>query len=117
MTKVLDLPEEYFWSDVAEAYEHLAQGGMLGSGCINGPLELYTAYEFDMRDVVTLLMAGESIEEPIVMGTVRAWAQRFAVAHPNRRRRSMWRWLATLPGDELLRILEQAAYVEHDGAP
>jgi hypothetical protein len=112
MSEPLDLSEEYFLSAAAEAYERLSEGGMLATGRISSPLELYAAYEFDMRDVVTLLIGGEDIEAPIIRGIVLGWARRFGKAHPNPRRREMWQWLAQLPRKELRRVLEQAAFVE-----
>lgn len=98
------------WPEAADAYERLTEGGMLRLKRFNGPFELYAAYEFDCRDVVTLLLAGEDAEAPIILEIVLGWARQFGRAHPNPKRRELWRWLATAPEGTRRRILEAAAY-------
>ena len=85
------------WAEVDNAQARLTEGGMLLVTRGAGWFETYAAYEFDMRDVVTLLIAGEDVEAPIILKIVVGWARRFGREHPNRQRQEFWRWLATAP--------------------
>jgi len=107
---------EAITQNALDTYQHLRRGGWLRRvQHSSSPLELWTAFEFDMRDCVTLFQIGIDAPSPVIEATVRAWARKWATSHPNRARRPLWRQIASLDRASLWRIIEVAAYADVPG--
>lgn len=101
--------------EAADAYESLCRGGWLTKFFHSSPIELYGAYELDMRDCVCLMQIGIDAGSPIIMGTIRGWARKWSVSHPVRAQRKYWKRIANLDEESLRRIMEAAAYADEPG--
>lgn len=114
-TDFLTSDYETIMDEVADAYEHLCCGGWLMGFYHSSPIELFGAYELDMRDCVLVMQIGVDAGAPIIMGNVRAWARKWSTSHPIRSKRKYWKEIANLDEASLRRVIEAAAYADEPG--